>query len=235
LLGYSPEALAAINAKGIELYREVAAGYDSEATPVVLSGCIGPRGDAYRLDHRMSADEAQDYHAEQVATLQSAGADQITGVTLSDPQEAIGLARAAMAAQMPVAISFTLDAEARLATGPTLAQAIAMVDVATDSAPAYYMINCTHPNDFAPALQQGDWIHRLRGILPNASPLAKGVLCQLGHLEEGDPAELGRQMGGFARRFPHMNVWGGCCGTDHAHLAEICRNVARRGRDPFPP
>jgi methionine synthase I (cobalamin-dependent) len=50
-------------------------------------------------------------------------------------------------------------------------------------------------------------------------------LCKLGHLEDGDPAELGRQMGALAKRHPHLDVWGGCCGTWETHLDEIARNV----------
>jgi methionine synthase I (cobalamin-dependent) len=50
-------------------------------------------------------------------------------------------------------------------------------------------------------------------------------LCKLGHLEDGDPVELGQQLGDLHRRFPHMNVLGGCCGTDERHLREIARNV----------
>ena len=70
------------------------------------------------------------------------------------------------------------------------------------------------------------WIQRLLGFMPNAATLDKGTLCQLGHLEEGDPVELGEQMGDLARRYPHMTVWGGCCGTDARHISEICRNVS---------
>ena len=51
------------------------------------------------------------------------------------------------------------------------------------------------------------------------------MLCKLGHLEEGDPIELGQQMGDLARRFPQLNVFGGCCGTDWQHLEQIVKNV----------
>ena len=40
-------------------------------------------------------------------------------------------------------------------------------------------------------------------------------------LDPGNPEELGAQYGDLLRRFPHINVLGGCCGTDHRHLERI--------------
>lgn len=225
LLGYSTEELAAVNHRCIEMFEELASESKLARDRILFSGVVGPRGDAYNLNTSITADEAEAYHSEQIATLDRAGADFITGLTLNSAEEAIGIARAAKAVGIPVVISFTLDKQGELRPGQTLRKAIAHVDDATESAPAYYMINCTHPIDFAPAFEPGDWTKRLGGIRPNASSLAKGVLCKLGHLEEGDPAELGQQMAELARRYPHLSVWGGCCGTDDAHLDEICRSV----------
>jgi len=226
LLGYSPEGLAEIVTRGIEFYKDLAREYATDTSPMPVSGVIGPRGDAYDIGHIMEADEAEDYHAEQIATMKAAGADFVSALTFSQVDEAIGLVRAASALEMPVVISFTLDEIANLNTGPTLSEAITAVDAATESAPVYYMINCTHPIDFSPAFEtSGNWVKRLRGIRPNASSLSKGTLCQLGHLEAGDPVELGGQMADMARRFPHINVWGGCCGTDYVHIDEIAKAV----------
>ena len=55
---------------------------------------------------------------------------------------------------------------------------------------------------------------------------AKHKMCALmGGLEEGDPVELGQQCGDLARRYSHMDIWGGCCGTWSNHLDEIAKNV----------
>ena len=86
-------------------------------------------------------------------------------------------------------------------------------------------------NDFAPALEEGTWIHRLGGLVPNAVALEKETVCPQDHLEDGDPVELGLQMGALARRFPHINVWGGCCGTDARQLREICKAVTEARSD----
>lgn len=226
LLGYSREGLAEINVRGIEFYKELANEYRGESVPMPIGGVLGPRGDAYDIGRVPDASEAEDYHSEQIETFERAGVDMVTAATLSFVDEAIGIARAAKSIGIPIVISFTLDKSGRLETGDSLREAVEAVDIATDRAPAYYMINCSHPLDFEPALETGDWIQRLLGFMPNAATLDKGTLCQLGHLEEGDPVELGKQMGDLAKRYPHMTVWGGCCGTDSIHISEICRNVA---------
>jgi homocysteine S-methyltransferase len=53
----------------------------------------------------------------------------------------------------------------------------------------------------------------------------KVSLCTLGHLESGDPVDLGQRMGAIAEQYPHLDIWGGCCGTWETHLDEIARNV----------
>lgn len=225
LLGYSRESLADINRKCVDLLTALKQKYETADSPMPVSACIGPRGDAYKLNRTMSAEEAESYHAEQIATVHAAGADLVSALTFNSTDEVIGLVRAANSIGIPCVVSFTLDQAGRLKTGQSLRDAISETDDATNGSVAYYMINCTHPVDFEPALETGTWAQRLNGIRPNASSLEKGTLCQLGHLEEGDPVELGQQMSDVARRFPHMSVWGGCCGTDHTHIEEICRNV----------
>lgn len=233
LLGYSPEALAEINIRGIEFYKDLAREYETDENPMPIGGVLGPRGDAYQIGRTPDAAEAEDYHAEQIETFKRAGADMATAATYSSIEEAIGVARAAKAIGMPLVISFTLNETSRLLTGPSVREAVERVDAATDASPVYYMINCSHPLEFEPALEPGDWLKRLGGFMPNAVSLEKGALCSLGHLEDGDPEELGRQMGDLALRFPHMTVWGGCCGTDGRHIGQICMRV-REARELVP-
>jgi S-methylmethionine-dependent homocysteine/selenocysteine methylase len=231
LIGFSREGLEEINIRGIELYRDFAREYGSPATPMRVGGVIGPRGDAYNVGRTPDAAEAEDYHAEQIGTFRKAGADLVTAMTFSSVEEAIGLARAAKAAGMPVVVSFFVAPGGRLRGGETLEEAITRVDAATGHAPAYYMINCTHPTEFEPGLTAGAWAGRLGGFLPNAVAMETLDLCKLGHLEDGDPAELGRQMASLARRFAHVNVWGGCCGTDGRHIGQITRQVGEVRRN----
>lgn len=226
LTGYSREGLEEINIRGIEFYRDFAKEYESPETPMTVSGAIGPKGDAYNVGRIPDAAEAEDYHSEQVHTMRKAGVDQVTAMTFSGVEEAIGISRAAKAANIPVVVSFFVARGGRLKGGESLEEAISRVDAATGNTPAYYMINCTHPTEFEPGLTDGDWTNRLGGFMPNAVAAETLDLCKLGHLEDGDPEELGGQMAGLARRFRHVNVWGGCCGTDGRHVGQITRQVA---------
>lgn len=224
LIGYSRDALRDVNRRGIELYREIAGRYETDETPMLVGAAIGPRGDAYETGHKMDMAEAEDYHAQQIDMLKDAGADLVTAATFSSPTEAAGLVRAAAAAGVPVAVSFIAKG-GKLSGGETLSEAIGMVDDATDGAALHFTINCTHPTEFEAGLSDGAWTRRLGGFLPNAVAMELLSLCRLGHLEDGDPVELGGQMADLARRFPHARIWGGCCGTDARHIAEIARQV----------
>jgi S-methylmethionine-dependent homocysteine/selenocysteine methylase len=139
--------------------------------------------------------------------------------------EAIGLTRAAQAVGVPVAISFTVETDGRLPSGQPLGEAIAEVDAATDAGPAYYMINCAHPTHFAGALDERA-AERVRGLRANASTKSHAELDEAEELDEGDPADLGARHADLRAQLPELAVVGGCCGTDHRHVAEICRALS---------
>jgi S-methylmethionine-dependent homocysteine/selenocysteine methylase len=222
-LGYSQTALAQANAKAIGLMTELRREHQSKATPVVISGCVGPRGDGYDPGAVMSADEAQAYHAEQIGVFAKTEADMVTAITMTNANEATGLARAAQAAAMPVAIAFTLETDGRLPTGQGLKEAIEEVDAATGNGPAYYMIYCAHPTHFEATLTpKAGWVKRIRGIRANASKRSHAELNEAPDLDEGNPAELGAQYHALLQRHPQINVLGGCCGTDRRHVEAIC-------------
>ena len=223
MLGYSAEGLAEMNHKCLELYRECAVEVGLAEESTVISGCIGPKGDAYQTNQDLTAEGAEDYHREQIDTFKAAGADIVTALTLSTTDEAIGIARASAEAGLPSVIAFTIEKDRKLRSGETLKQAIETVDAATTSSPAYYMINCSHPVDFSPALAREPWANRIRGIRANASSLDHGTLCQLGHLDEGNPDELAEQYVDIRAIHSKMNVFGGCCGTDYVHVEKIGR------------
>ncbi|WP_337660069.1 homocysteine S-methyltransferase family protein [Anderseniella sp. Alg231-50] len=223
-LGYSASALAEANLASIEFLRDIAKGYEDQVPNLLIGGILGPRGDAYNLNREITADSAEDYHAVQLETLKSANVDFACAMTFNNVAESVGAARAAARIGVPLSVSLTLDSTFRLKSGPSLPDAITEIDALTaDHAPDFYLLNCSHPIEYEPALEDGDWIRRLRGVRPNASRMEKIALCKLGHIEDGDPVELGSQVLDLASRYPHMDIFGGCCGTGHSHLREIAR------------
>ncbi|MEL7316892.1 MAG: homocysteine S-methyltransferase family protein, partial [Cyanobacteria bacterium J06559_3] len=179
-------------------------------------------GDGYNPTELMTARAAEGYHALQVEVFKEADADVVTAITMTSSEEAIGIARAAKAAHMPVVISFTVELDGCLPTGETLGEAIVQVDTATGNAPIYYMINCAHPFHFTHALTPNEpWLDRIGGIRPNASTLSHAELDAAADLDGGNPIALGNQCRNLSNRLPNLRVLGGCCGTDHRHVGAI--------------
>jgi S-methylmethionine-dependent homocysteine/selenocysteine methylase len=227
-LGYDELALADANRKAIGLMLEIRAELATATTRMVISGNVGPRGDGYSPGMRMSADQARMYHAPQIETFASTDADMVCALTMNYVEEAIGIALAAKACAMPVALSFTLETDGRLPSGQTLTQAITQTDRETDGYPAYYMINCAHPMHFTDILRdRGAWLERIGGLRANASRRSHAELDQSTELDAGDPQELGAQYRTLSALLPRLAVVGGCCGTDHRHVDAICHAIQR--------
>ena len=230
-LGYSAVELRRINESAVRLLARMRAGYsDAAGPPVVLSGCIGPRADGYLPAAGLNPDQAQDYHAEQIATLAATPADLVHAMTIACPAEAIGIARAAAEAGIPAAISFTTETDGRLPDGTALADAIAEVDAATDSSPAYYGVNCAHPSHFEAALPGGTIGDRVLSVRANASSKSHQEMDASPTLDRGDPAELANDYVRLRARHPALRILGGCCGTDVRHVRAIADAVL-----PVPP
>ncbi|MCC5978201.1 MAG: homocysteine S-methyltransferase family protein [Salinarimonas sp.] len=226
-LGYSRDGLAEMQHRCIDFLREVSAPYKDQLPDIAICGCVGPRGDAYLANRDISAEEAEDYHSVQLETLQTCGVDIVWGATFNNIPEAVGLGRAAARAGLPLNLHFTLTSERKLRSGSTLREAIETTDSLAGSAkPDSYGINCSHPVEFEPAMAVGDWSRRIRAIRPNAAKMDKIALCKLNHIEEGDPDELGRMIAVLARRYPHIDIWGGCCGTWERHIDAIARELS---------
>jgi S-methylmethionine-dependent homocysteine/selenocysteine methylase len=223
-LGYDAVALADVNRKSVSLLLEVRDRFETPATPIVISGNLGPRGDGYQATLRMTEDQARAYHAPQVETFAQTDADMVAAFTMNYVEEAIGIVRAAQAAAMPVAISFTLETDGKLPSGDTLEHAVTRTDAATGGYPAYYMINCAHPTHFSHTIKSaGRLAGRIRGLRANASKRSHKELDESPDLDAGNPVELGAEYRELKSVLPKLSVVGGCCGTDHRHVAEICK------------
>lgn len=227
-LGVSAEKLDALNRRAITLMEELRERAGD--APVVISGCVGPEGDGYRPAKLLSAEAARDYHSTQITTFADTAADMVTAITMTYADEAIGVAQATQDAGLPSAISFTLETDGRLPNGEGLGEAIEAVDEATDGAPAYYMINCSHPTHFQDVLATDEpWRDRIRGLRANASMMSHDELDVAEELDDGDPDDLGARYAALRSRLPHLNVVGGCCGTDHRHVTAIRDAWAKSG------
>ena len=220
-LGYSEEELEQVNRDGVRLVEDLRT---DEGPPIVVSGCIGPRGDGYQASSRMTSDEATEYHTPQAETLASSGADMLSALTMTYAEEPIGVVHAAAATGLPVSISFTVETDGRLPSGQSLRDAIEHVDAETDGTTAYFMINCAHPTHFADAIEAGEpWVDRIGGLRANASAKSHAELDESTELDDGDPAELGDLYAALRPSLPRVTVVGGCCGTDHRHVGAMCR------------
>ena len=226
-LGLEVGELEALNRSSVEMLKTLREEYRSDRTPVVVSGCIGPRGDGYDPGAIMSPEQAEDYHGWQAFALASAGPDLLSAITMTNVNEALGITRAARRAGLPVVIAFTVETDGRLPTGDSLRSAVETVDEATGAYPAYYMVNCAHPTHFMPLLDPAeDWTKRLGGLRANASRCSHAELDAMTELDSGDPDELGRLCGEIRTGLPHVNVLGGCCGTDLRHVTAIAEACA---------
>lgn len=218
-LGYTTGDLRKFNIDAIELLANVRD--EKGDLPTVLCGQIGPRGDGYVPTDRMTTQEAEDYHSEQIEVYSDTEADLVSAFTLCYAEEAAGVVRAAQRVDMPVAIAFTLETDGRLPTGMTLKEAIEQVDAESSEGALYYLINCAHPDHFARVLDNAPWMKRLRGVVANASRCSHAELEVAEELDDGDPDELGVLVGGLRKQFSHFNILGGCCGSDLRHMKRI--------------
>ena len=231
-IGIGEDEFDRLNAASVQLLKELRDEYRTSGIPILISGCIGPRGDGYDPGQLMNPSEAESYHLRQAAALASAGPDLISAITMTNADEAIGIARAAGQLGLPAVISFTVETDGRLPTGQSLEEAVGAVDGATGDYPAYYMINCAHPTHFQSVLEAGgEWARRLGGIRANASRCSHAEVDAMTELDSGDPAELARLYREIRERLPQVRVIGGCCGTDIRHVMAVAEACA--ARDPL--
>jgi S-methylmethionine-dependent homocysteine/selenocysteine methylase len=221
-LGYDTAALDRVNRDAVAFALALREEAGDAPAPIVVNGVVGPRGDGYVVGALMAPAEALAYHAPQVASFAAAGVDMVSAITMTYAEEAIGIANAAAAAGIPVAISFTVETDGRLPSGQALRDAIEQVDAETLGYPAYYMVNCAHPSHFAGVVAEGGaWRGRIAGIRANASAMSHAELDAAEELDEGDPLELGGDYVALRPHLPAVTVLGGCCGTDARHVAAV--------------
>lgn len=220
-LGYDAAAMAVANRAAVAMLFDLRADFEVDQ-PFVISGNVGPRGDGYTPEALLSPAEAEAYHSAQIATLDAAGVDMISAITMTHTGEAAGIARACAKRGLPLALSFTVETDGRLPSGQSLVEAIRSVDADPSGGPTYYMVNCAHPDHFRAVIDPGaEWAGRICGLRANASRQSHAELDAAEELDEGDPLELGQDYAGLLTLLPNLRVFGGCCGTDHRHIRAI--------------
>ena len=241
-LGYSPSDIVRINERAAEMTRSSVAKWrrqsavDETEFAVLIAADIGPRGDGYRVDDGIpSIASAHEYHQHQMQALAAANIDVICAWTMTNANEAAGIVRAAASLDLPVIVSPTVETDGRLPDGSTLADFIAKVDDASPVAPIYYMVNCAHPAHLAPTLRAAaedghGWLDRFKGFRANASIKSHAELDNSTELDRGDPQALAKEVAELREAYD-LRVVGGCCGTDHEHIAAI---AAATGPGPAP-
>ncbi len=231
-LGVSKDKLLELNADAVKFAKSIREEWADRVSPILVNGVVGPAGDGYRPGALPSATEAEAIHTPQIRVFAEEGVDMISAITMTNIGEATGIARAAKAAGLPVVISFTVETDGRLPTGDKLGEAIQAVDAATDGVPAYYMVNCAHPDHFRDAIANGEaWTNRIGGVRANASRLSHEELDVAEELDQGDPKEFGHLHGKLAQMLPSLKVFGGCCGTDLRHVGCVVESLQLQPAD----
>jgi S-methylmethionine-dependent homocysteine/selenocysteine methylase len=222
-IGYSLESLDDITRIAVQELENIRNDNESEDFKIAISVCIGPRGDGYSPDNKMSVEMAEEYHSYQIKIVADTNADLVSALTMNYNEEAIGIVNAAQKKNIPVVISYTVETDGKLPSGQSLEEAITALDKITDNYVSYYMINCAHPNHFVDILNpDSTWAKRIKGLRANASNKSHAELDESETLDIGDKEQLARKYQELKALLPNLNVIGGCCGTDHTHMNEIC-------------
>lgn len=227
-IGYPKNALATINEDAVALMTDLKSLFSNDFKSVLISGCIGPRGDGYVPENCMTPEESELYHSAQIKVLSETPVDFVSALTMNYVDEVIGIVRAAAVFGLPAVISFTVETDGKLPTGMSLKEAIKKIDENTTIPPLYYMINCAHPTHFLAELNAGkneNWTKRIKGFRANASCKSHAELDEATELDRGIPKQLGAAYKELKDSFAHVNVFGGCCGTDEEHIEEIISQI----------
>jgi len=211
-----------VNADNVRLLQDLRGSAGAYAAKVVIGGMIGCRGDAYRPEEALEAEEALAFHAWQADRLAEAGVDFLLGITLPALSEARGLAAAMAGTGRPYVLSFVARPNGTLLDGTPLVEAVATIDALVRPGPTAYLINCTHPDFARAALTHADQAapevrRRFIGLLANTAALSPEELDGREHLVGEEPERFAEAMIGMRRDFG-LQVLGGCCGTDDQHI-----------------
>ena len=221
----------AVNQDNVRFLRSICNNYGDRdmPAPVFIGGVLGPKGDAYRPDEALSIGEAEDFHRFQVEALAETDVDFIKAATLPAFSEALGIARAMAATDLPYILSFVLRDNGTLLDGTSLYQAIQKIDEAVKRSPTGYGVSCVHPNVLIKGLARDEVAkrslsNRLVNFRANTSARTPEELDGLEELETEEPEIFGSLMQNVHKKYG-TKILGGCCGTSTNHMEFIARKL----------
>ena len=222
-LGYSPEQLDALNRQSIDLLVQVRDELETTDSPMPISGNIGPLGDGY-VAGKMSADDAERLHTPQVQTFAKTQADLVSAFTMTSTDEAIGVTRAAVKAEhaggdflhgrdrRPPADRADLEAGDRDGRCRDRRGAGLLHDQLRAPDPLRAGAGkATRPGSSGCAASAP--MPRCAAT-PSSTPRPTSTTA----IRSSSASNTAR----CGSRFRQFTVLGGCCGTDHRHVEQIC-------------
>lgn len=199
--------------------------YGNFSEKIFIGGLTGCKGDAYKPEEALSANEAYLFHKKQMQILSDAGVDFLFASTLPALTEATGIAKAMSETEKDYVISFVIRDNGKLLDGTLLTDAIKIIDDSISTPPLFYLTNCIHPDvlhkSFINLKDEDDIIKkRLFGIQANASSKSPEELDTLENLDADSPANWASGMVDLNKKY-NLKILGGCCGTDARFISSI--------------
>jgi homocysteine S-methyltransferase len=228
-----------VNRDNVRFLLNLRAGYGPDAAPIVIAGQIGPKGDGYLPDEAPAADEAEDFHREQVEELAGSGVDFLTAQTLPAFGEAQGIARTMARTGLPYVLSFVVRPRGTLLDGTPLDEAVRRIDDENSRPPAAYTVNCVHASVFAAAMRVAEArdpaaAARITGLYANTSAKSPEELEGMEEIDTEAPEDFGPKVWSLHRDHGARYL-GGCCGTTTTHIEALAQNHRSSAGDPARP
>lgn len=209
------DKVSEINHAGVSLARKAALQAEEKtATRAYVAGAIGPLGARLAPNGTVTAQQAHDAFAEQIAALAAAGADLLIAETFPSVAEAEIVIRAAkdLAPHLPLIVMVTVDDNGNTLDGTTAEETATRLTIAGASA-----VGCNCSSGPHAVL---DVIERMRAV--THLPLAAMPNAGLPRAVDGRNIYLTspEYMASFARKFAKAGAVfiGGCCGTTPIHI-----------------
>src|SRR6516164_3668357 len=220
----------ALNRLAAELAQEAVAEFAHDGRTRFVLGAVGPGTRLPSLGH-IAYQPLEDALAVQCAGLIAGGVDAIIIETCQDPlQIKAGVNGAKRAREdahrdIPILVQVTIETTGTLLVGADIAAAATIIDAL--DVPMIGLNCATGPREMAEHVKWlGENWPRLISVQPNAGlPELVGGRT---HYPLG-PAELARWLERFVLE-DGVNMIGGCCGTEAAHIAALDAMLRRIGR-----